>query len=339
MAQKNTMSKHTTTIAGIDIGGANTKYCQSDGYTLNTIFPLWKKKKDLPTILKQITSTKKIHTLAITMTGELCDCFKTKIEGVRYILNSIPKNQFTPLVWTTNQNFIPLTNAMDNPEICAASNWLGLASFIAKQLPEDFGISMDIGSTTTDITSIDQGNPIATGITDTQRLKSGELIYTGIKRTPLASLLGSKYAQEYFATIADAHLLANNLEENLEDTDTADGRSFIKTNSVRRIAKMLCADQNEVPMSKIIKTSQIAIKTQTKWITKALQKHLRRRNKEPKWISISGSGESLGRTVINAFKWKAAPVVYSFSNTFGKENSNAACAYSIMKLVEYPHEM
>ena len=333
------MLKKPTTIAGIDIGGANIKYCQSDGYTLNTIFPLWKKKNALPTILEKIIPAKKIKTLAITMTGELCDCFKTKTEGVRYILSSIPKKQFTPFVWTTTQNFIPLDNAIQNPTICAASNWLGLASFIAKQHPENFGLSIDIGSTTTDITSIDQGNPSPSGITDTQRLKYGELIYTGMKRTPMASLLGSKYAQEFFATIADAHLLLNNLKEDEEDTETADGRSFTKTNSARRIAKMLCADQNEVPMSRVIKTSELAIKTQIKWITIALKKHLQRKDKEPKWISISGSGEALGKMIVESFKWKTKPKIQSFSNAFGIENSSAACAYSIMKLAGNYHEL
>ena len=48
-------------------------------------------------------------------------------------LNSIPEKQLTPLVWTTNQNFIPLKDAIQNPTICAASNWLGLASFVAKK--------------------------------------------------------------------------------------------------------------------------------------------------------------------------------------------------------------
>jgi len=333
------MLKKTSTIAGIDIGGANIKYCQSDGYTLNTIFPLWKKKSSLPAILEKIIPSKKIKALAITMTGELCDCFKTKTEGVRYILSSIPKKQFTPFVWTTTQNFIPLDNAIQNPTICAASNWLGLASFIAKQHPENFGLSIDIGSTTTDITSIDQGNPSPSGITDTQRLKYGELIYTGMKRTPMASLLGSKYAQELFATIADAHLFLNNLKENEEDTETADGRSFTKTNSARRIAKMLCADQNEIPMSRVIKTSELAIKTQIKWITIALKKHLQRKGQEPKWISISGSGETLGKMIVESFEWKTKPQIHSFSNAFGIENSGAACAYSIMKLAGNYHEM
>ena len=333
------MLKKTSTIAGIDIGGANIKYCQSDGYTLNTTFPLWKKKTSLPEILEKIIPVKKIRTLAITMTGELCDCFKTKTEGVKYILNSIPKKAFTPLVWTTNQNFIPLDNAIQNPTICAASNWLGLARFIAKQHPENFGLSIDIGSTTTDVTSIDQGNPSPSGITDTQRLKYGELIYTGMKRTPMASLLGSKYAQEFFATIADAHLLVNNLKEDEEDTETADGRSFTKTNSARRIAKMLCADQNEIPISRIIKTSELAIKTQIKWITIALKKHLQRKGQEPKWISISGSGETLGKLIVESFEWKIKPRIHSFSNSFGIENSSAACAYSIMKLAGNYHEL
>ena len=333
------MLKKTLTVAGIDIGGANIKYCQSDGYALNTIFPLWKKKSSLPAILEKIIPSKKIRALAITMTGELCDCFETKTEGVRYILNSIPEKQLTPLVWTTNQNFIPLKDAIQNPTICAASNWLGLASFIAKQHPENFGLSIDIGSTTTDITSIDMGNPNPQGITDTQRLKYGELVYTGMKRTPIASLLGSKYAQEFFATIADAHLLVNNLKEDEADTETADGRPFTKTNSARRIAKMLCADQNEISMSVIIKTSELAIKTQIKWITVALEKHLQRKGQEPKWISISGSGETLGKMIVESFSWKAKPRIHSFSNAFGIENSSAACAYSIMKLAGNSHEL
>jgi probable H4MPT-linked C1 transfer pathway protein len=333
------MLKKITTIAGIDIGGANIKYCQSDGYTLNTIFPLWKRKTSLAAILEKIIPEKKIRTLAITMTGELCDCFKTKTEGVRYILNSIPKKQFTPLVWTTNQNFISLEDAIQNPKTSAASNWLGLANFVAKKHSENFGLSIDIGSTTTDITTIDHGNPSPKGITDTQRLKYGELVYTGMKRTPMASLLGSKYAQEFFATIADAHLILNNLKEDEKETDTADGRSFTKTNSARRIAKMLCADQNEIPMSAIIKTSELAIKTQIKWITIALEKHLQRKGQEPKWISISGSGETLGKMILESFAWKTKPSIHSFSNAFGIENSSAACAYSIMKLAGNSHEL
>jgi uncharacterized hydantoinase/oxoprolinase family protein len=160
-----------------------------------------------------------------------------------------------------------------------------------------------------------------------------------MKRTPLASLLGNKFAHEYFATIADAHQLANNLPEDPNNTDTADGRSFKKTNSARRIAKMLCADQNEIPMSKILSTSQLAIKTQIKWITNALKKHLQRKGKEPKWISVSGSGESLAKMIIKSFIWKTEPTIHSFSKTFGEENSSAACAYSIMKLAGIYHEM
>ncbi len=147
------------------------------------------------------------------------------------------------------------------------------------------------------------------------------------------------YEQEFFATIADAHLLLNNLKEDEEDTETADGRSFTKTNSARRIAKMLCADKNEVPMSRVIKTSELAIKTQIKWITIALKKHLQRKDKEPKWISISGSGEALGKMIVESFKWKTKPKIQSFSNAFGIENSSAACAYSIMKLAGNYHEL
>ena len=102
---------------------------------------------------------------------------------------------------------------------------------------------------------------------------------------------------------------------------------------------MLCADQNEIPMSRIIKTSELAIKTQIKWITIALKKHLQRNGQEPKWISISGSGETLGNLIVESFEWKTKPRIHSFSNLFGIENSSAACAYSIMKLAGNYHEL
>lgn len=319
--------------AGIDIGGANIKFCTSDGTCINTIFPLWKNKDALSPLLHQIILTKKIETLAVTITGELCDCFENKREGVLHLLNSLPKNSFKTLVWTTHQKFIPLDIALKSPLDCAASNWLALATFIASIHPKLFGISLDIGSTTTDITSIEDGVPKPLGITDLERLRSKELVYTGMKRTPLCSFMGSHYAQEYFATIADAHLLADNLKEDPTDFDTADGRAFTKINSIRRIAKMHCADPDEISNSIMMKSVHIALQTQAKWITSAIKNRLKIKNHEPSWISISGSGETLAKNIVESYPWKANPVVHSFGTSFGNENSSAACAFSLLKLI------
>ncbi len=318
-------------IAGIDIGGANIKFCTSDGSCTNTIFPLWKNKDALTLMLHQIILSKKIETLAVTITGELCDCFENKREGVLFLLNSLPRNSFKTFVWTIREKFIPLHIALESPLECAASNWLALATFIAKLYPKHFGISLDIGSTTTDVTWIENGVLKPTGITDPERLQSKGLIYTGMKRTPLGTFLGSNYAQEYFATIADAHLLVDNLQEDEMDFDTADCRSFTKLNAIRRIAKMHCADPDEVSNSKIMKTVRLALQNQAKWINSAIK--IKVQKVEPNWVYISGSGEALAKKIVDSYPWKYKPDIFSFSDSFGSENSSAACAFSLLQLI------
>lgn len=324
-------------ICGIDVGGANIKFCRSDGYTITKSFPLWKSKSSLPKVLAKIVSTKNFQIIGVTMTGELCDCFESKNEGIRFILNAIKKNSKKSIVWTTNQNFLQLEKALQKPKICAASNWLALAKFTSIRFPKGFGLSIDIGTTTTDITPIKMGKPVPIGKTDPERLKFGELVYTGIKRTPLSSFLGAGYAHEYFATIADAHLLMNNLDEATVDTDTSDGRPFTKKNSLRRVAKMLCADPSEISMKEIIKTSEIAIKSQVEWISTAIKSNVQRQNMEPEWVSISGSGEFLAKLAMENLPWNSKPTMNYFSEAFGKQNSTAACAFSVMKLAGEYH--
>ena len=48
---------------------------------------------------------------------------------------------------------------------------------------------MDVGSTTTDIIPIIDGRVAVRGQTDTDRLRSGELVYTGSLRTPVCALV------------------------------------------------------------------------------------------------------------------------------------------------------
>ncbi|HSG72948.1 MAG TPA: hypothetical protein VLA12_21220, partial [Planctomycetaceae bacterium] len=76
-------------VIGLDIGGANLKLAHSDGICLTRPFPLWKQPDLLPDALGQLLQElPPADTLAVTMTGELADCFTTKREGVRHILNS-----------------------------------------------------------------------------------------------------------------------------------------------------------------------------------------------------------------------------------------------------------
>ena len=69
--------------------------------------------------------------VAVTMTGELCDCFRTKREGVESILDATlevwPGRKVC--VWGTDGAFHwHRGRRRDRPELAAASNWLALAT-------------------------------------------------------------------------------------------------------------------------------------------------------------------------------------------------------------------
>src|SRR5439155_1586656 len=147
--------------------------------------------------------------MAVTMTGELCDCFATRREGVRHILDAvaavIPRDIVS--VYRNDGLFADWEDAYAEPLSAAASNWLALAAFAGRYAPTGSALLVDIGSTTSDLIPLRDGVPVPTGRTDTDRLASGELVYTGVRRTPACALLGGGGAAEFFATTLDVYLL------------------------------------------------------------------------------------------------------------------------------------
>ncbi len=77
-------------ILGWDIGGANIKVATSVGVARCYEFPLWKQPGELSAKLTQIAmQLPKCDAWAITMTGELADCYFDKAEGVRHIVAAL----------------------------------------------------------------------------------------------------------------------------------------------------------------------------------------------------------------------------------------------------------
>src|SRR4026209_2368437 len=75
---------------GLDIGGANLKAADGRTWARSVPFPLWKDPAGLPAALSALFhSAPNSSGIAVTMTGELCDCFVTKVEGVRHILSAV----------------------------------------------------------------------------------------------------------------------------------------------------------------------------------------------------------------------------------------------------------
>ena len=88
------------------------------------------------------------------------------------------------------------------------------------------------------------------GCNDTDRLLAGELVYTGVGRTPICAITDwlpwrdarCPVAAEVFATAADAYVILGDLPEQPTDTSTADGRPLTKEFARERLARMICAD-------------------------------------------------------------------------------------------------
>jgi len=80
----------------LDIGGAYTKIAvlRADGVNTEILnigsdyFPFWRRKEQFPRYIRaHLPEEEKL--IGVTMTAELADCFSSKGEGVKYILDSI----------------------------------------------------------------------------------------------------------------------------------------------------------------------------------------------------------------------------------------------------------
>jgi (4-(4-[2-(gamma-L-glutamylamino)ethyl]phenoxymethyl)furan-2-yl)methanamine synthase len=318
----------TTQVLGLDIGGANLKAAHSEGAARTVAFPLWKHPECLSTELVRLCGPMPSHDrLAVTMTGELCDCYETKREGVTAILQSVRAMAgTTPIhVWTTRGRFVEVAAAFDDPTSVAAANWLALAHQVARWNPQECALLIDTGSTTTDIVYLGRGRPEPRGLTDSARMAAGELVYTGVRRTPICAVLGMSVAAEFFATMLDAYVWAGLVREDADDHDTADGRPATRGFARARLARMLCADADTFSERDADELAKRALRMQWQAAEQAIERVVADRPVDR--FVIAGSGEILGRSVV-ARRWPTTPLT-SLGERLGPELSQAACAYAV----------
>ncbi|MBR1369905.1 H4MPT-linked C1 transfer pathway protein [Methanocalculus chunghsingensis] len=226
-------------MIGIDIGGANIKIVTDDEVIIRYC-PLWE-KAPLGDILSEFDDD-----AAIVMSGELADCFNNKSEGVRFIVDAVrgalPKARF----YGTDAAF----HAGPAPEL-AAANWLASADLLKDRYQD--ALLIDLGSTTADIIPLQPFEDLK-GQTDLSRLRAGYLVYCGMLRTPVSSLVRSAcidgyetpLSTEYFASAGDAHLVLGHITSDEYTVATPDGKEATREKSLLRLARMACADLDEI---------------------------------------------------------------------------------------------
>ncbi len=332
-------------IIGLDIGGANIKAANTLGKAASCAFSIWQEPQNLATKLRElIAGLDEPKAFAVTMTAELADCFETKSQGVSHILEHVLSvaDGKPVFVWQTGAEFISPEIACEIPHLVAAANWHALATWVGRVVPAGPALLLDIGTSTTDIIPLLDGSPIATGMTDVERLLVGELLYTGVRRTPVFSMAHSipirgahcPMAAELFATTLDVNLLLGLTDERPDDTDTANGRPATKTCAADRLARMLCCDRTELTAAEITDMADFLHDVQKQRIRGCIDK-VRSRLPEPAsppHVLISGSGSFLGKLIVSEHSVLKNAQVTVLNEIYDSATAEAACAVAVARL-------
>jgi len=230
-------------MIGIDVGGANTKIVDGEGVHIHYC-PLWEKTPLVPLLSEY--RTRPDSPAAVVMSGELADCFFDKAEGILFIVRAIHEVFPRAVFYGTDAEFH--TTAV--PQL-AAANWLASADYLRTSFPG--AVLVDVGSTTTDIIPLSRFDDLK-GLTDLQRLQKGYLLYTGMLRTSIPTLLRivvldgipTPLSTEFFAVSADAHLMLGHITAEQYSCDTPDHQEKTRTAALRRLARVVCADLDEI---------------------------------------------------------------------------------------------
>lgn len=322
-------------VLGLDIGGANLKAATADRRAISVPFALWKQPDRLPAALADLIRQFPDATeLAIAMTGELCDCFETKRQGVNAILDAVEAaaNGRPVRVWSTAGKFLSIAEARQNHRAAAAANWHALATFAGRFAPHHAGLLIDIGSTSTDIIPLRDGLPETEGLTDPDRLRFSELAYIGIRRTPVFAVYTDRVCAEYFATTQDVFVALGDLPEDAADADTANGRPLTRAHSLNRLARVLGGDREEFSEAELIDfAGRVKCSILQKLASAVI--HAAPDPWDSRTAIVSGAGEFLAREVLAAaYAGEPLERTISLNDILGPAVSACAPAYALAVL-------
>jgi probable H4MPT-linked C1 transfer pathway protein len=322
----------------LDIGGANIKAADGLGHAQSYAFALWREPQALAQQLRTaISEAPPADRLAVTMTGELADCFDSKAAGVAYILQALgaAADNRHARVYLVDGRLVAPQVAQTQPQLVAASNWHVLARFAGRYAPVASALLLDCGSTTCDVIPLMDGKPAAAGATDTQRLLASELVYTGVERSPVCGVADfvpyrgqtCPVVHELFATMQDAYVLLDKLAPDPADTHTADGRPATKAAARTRLGRMIAADGDEFNHRDAVAAAQSLADAQAVRLAAAISKVIVKLPAPPTRIIVSGHGDFLAESALQSLGL-AIPLI-SLTRELGPAISRSATAHAL----------
>ena len=337
-----------TVILGLDIGGVNTKAVRLDAdgtlQARSRSFELQREPDALVRVLTDLASElgcpPSRFSCAVTMTAELSQMFRTKRDGVAFVLDAV-SSAFPDAdvrVFTTDGTFHSIDAARETPLAVAAANWAATAQLVAERFTT--ALLIDVGTTTTDIIPVVDGRVVASGRTDPDRLASGELVYTGALRTPAEAIVrevpyrGGRAAvsAEGFALIGDAHLWRGRLTPEDYTVPTPDGRAASRELAGERLARVVCADRDMLDESAIAAIADAIAGEQVKTVAAAIGR-VRSRHPSVETAVVTGLGAFIARDAATAAGLDVVPL----ANEIGDAASRYAPAAAVALLVRGGH--
>lgn len=326
---------------GWDIGGAHTKYTINSKALVkpdSIIIPLqlWKSLEPLKKLINDIYD-KYSHRYTIinglTMSGEMCDSFNNREEGVKKILSLFNRGSSKNYIYTSKHGIVPM-NKYKNCKYIASMNWHIIASYV-KNIYKNV-IAIDLGSTTTDIILIKNYKCINQRIDDHTGLKSSELIYTGVLRTPIFSVVKSisynrqiyNLIPENYATMADIYRVLGVIGSQEDYSTTADGRSKSQLNSFMRVSRLLGLDYTSKYKKLILGLSRKIMSEHYDQIRYNIHSHITKlflNEKDLKFIGM-GVGRNIIKRICQKNRWDYVDLASLISGPYNKSQDDLSMA-------------
>ena len=331
-------------VIGWDIGGVNTKVARIvRGAIVAARTHPFEVQRDptalgplLSTLAAQVSASQADHH-AVTMTAELSQMFRTKRDGVAFVLDAVSSalNPANVHIYATDGRFLSIDQARREPLAVAASNWAATASLVALSHPN--AILIDIGTTTTDIIPIVDGRVVALGTTDPGRLASRELVYSGALRTPAEAIVrhvplndgDAAVSAESFALIGDVHVWRGHLLPDDYSVATPDGRPPTREFAGERIARLVCADREMLDSHAVSRIADAIATAQTEQIATAIAR-VHDRHPSLSTAVITGLGAFIAERAARAVGLQVVPLAESL----GVDGARAAPAAAVALLLD-----
>jgi probable H4MPT-linked C1 transfer pathway protein len=298
-----------TATLGWDVGGVNTKVARVESGRVLAVrsqpFELQHDPGALVQVLQTLAvgvgySAGDVH--AVTMTAELSQMFRTKRDGVIFIVQAIeaafPQSEIA--IAAVDGRFLSPADACAAPLVVAAANWAATARLVSHHLAD--ALLIDTGTTTTDIVPIVGGRVDASGWTDPDRLASGELVYTGAVRTPVEAIAmqvpygngEAGLSAEGFALAGDVHVWRGDLDAADYTAPTPDRRPATREFAGERLARAICADREMVDAAGVTAVADALAAAQVTRVAQAIAK-VRAQHPTLDTAVVTGLGDFIGR--------------------------------------------